>query len=258
MTPDLRLYAWAGGVWLAALLCLAVPAGTGALLAVVAAAALAALWVLRRARRRPAGPGRAELWAAVATALLAGVVCGAAVTAARVATRDAPALHRLASERAVVHAELAVSDDPRPLAGAPGQYLIPTRTRWIDAGHQRVTAHVRLLVLGADRSWASLLPGTVVQVDGRLAAARGGDLTAAVLTVAGAPRVTGAAPWSQRAAGSLRSGLVRACAPLPAGPRGLLPGLVVGDTSRLPAEVADEFRATGLTHLVAVSGANAS
>ncbi|HWB36297.1 MAG TPA: ComEC/Rec2 family competence protein, partial [Rugosimonospora sp.] len=57
-------------------------------------------------------------------------------------------------------------------------------------------------------------------------------------------------------AGRLRAGLVRACAPLPAEPGGLLPGLVVGDTSHLPATVVTDFTATGMTHLVAVSGAN--
>jgi competence protein ComEC len=35
-----------------------------------------------------------------------------------------------------------------------------------------------------------------------------------------------------------------------------LPGLVIGDTSRLDPAVEEEFRQTGLTHLTAVSGAN--
>ena len=38
--------------------------------------------------------------------------------------------------------------------------------------------------------------------------------------------------------------------------RGLVAGLVDGDTSQLPAQTADDFRAAGLTHLVAVSGSN--
>src|ERR671920_269246 len=38
--------------------------------------------------------------------------------------------------------------------------------------------------------------------------------------------------------------------------RGLLPGLVDGDVSRLPASVKDDFRSVGLTHLTAVSGTN--
>src|SRR5690606_21399194 len=42
----------------------------------------------------------------------------------------------------------------------------------------------------------------------------------------------------------------------PDDPGGLLPGLVVGDTSALPSHVEDDFRATGMTHLTAVSGSN--
>ncbi len=84
----------------------------------------------------------------------------------------------------------------------------------------------------------------------------GGDLTAAVLTATGAPDLAGRPSWPQVVAGRLRAGLQAACHPLPAEPGGLLPGLVIGDTSRLDPGLAEEFRATGLTHLVAVSGAN--
>ena len=38
--------------------------------------------------------------------------------------------------------------------------------------------------------------------------------------------------------------------------RGLVAGLVDGDTTQLPADVSDEFKVAGLTHLSAVSGAN--
>ncbi|HSP37824.1 MAG TPA: DNA internalization-related competence protein ComEC/Rec2, partial [Frankiaceae bacterium] len=60
----------------------------------------------------------------------------------------------------------------------------------------------------------------------------------------------------QRLAGSLRAGLRKACLRLPADARGLLPGLVVGDTTELPADLADDARSAGLSHLTAVSGAN--
>ncbi len=72
----------------------------------------------------------------------------------------------------------------------------------------------------------------------------------------GAPVRLGAPSALQRAAGRLRAGLQQACAPLPDEPGGLLPGLVVGDTSRLPDAVEEDFRATGMTHLNAVSGSN--
>lgn len=56
----------------------------------------------------------------------------------------------------------------------------------------------------------------------------------------------------------MRAGLRQAAAGLPAQPRGLLPGLVDGDTSQLDPVLADRFRVAGLTHLVAVSGTNCS
>jgi competence protein ComEC len=101
-----------------------------------------------------------------------------------------------------------------------------------------------------------LLPGQRLTARGRLAPPRGGDLTAGVLSAVGPPVLRAAPPSSQRVAGALRAGLQRACAPLPDEPGGLLPGLVVGDTSRLPPTVEEDFFATGMTHLNAVSGSN--
>ena len=48
----------------------------------------------------------------------------------------------------------------------------------------------------------------------------------------------------------------RALASLPPERAGLLVGMALGDTSLLPAELEGDFRAAGLTHLMAVSGAN--
>ena len=73
----------------------------------------------------------------------------------------------------------------------------------------------------------------------------------------GPPALVGGPTRVQRSAGSLRAGL-RAASGRPArrDERGLLPGLVVGDTSRVPPIWSPRCRRTGLTHLVAVSGAN--
>ncbi|MFD4182496.1 ComEC/Rec2 family competence protein [Rhodococcus sp. NPDC058514] len=67
------------------------------------------------------------------------------------------------------------------------------------------------------------------------------------------------APWTQRAAGAVRDRFAAAAqSALPPDAAGLLPGLVVGDTSALPGGVRDDFTAAGLSHLTAVSGANIS
>jgi competence protein ComEC len=248
---DLRLAGTAAGSWLAALAGLYLSARTGAVVAGTAAV-LAGLtgWASR------------HRWRWVAVGVLLGVVCGAASTAVQVGLRDAPPLPELARVHATVHMRLTVSDDPRPVRRAgrgPAAYVVPASASAVAVTGQPPTrVSVGVLVLATDPAWRALLPGTAVGATGRLEPAQGGDLDAAVLSVSGPPDEVGAAPWSQRAAGALRAGLRHACAGLPAEPGGLLPGLVDGDTSGLTPAVADDFRATGMTHLVAVSGANVS
>ncbi|MGH2810546.1 MAG: ComEC/Rec2 family competence protein, partial [Actinomycetota bacterium] len=59
------------------------------------------------------------------------------------------------------------------------------------------------------------------------------------------------------AANALRRQITRAVgASLPRGRGGLLLGLLIGDESRVPAVTTENFRAAGLSHLTAVSGAN--
>jgi competence protein ComEC len=251
---DLRLAGLALATWLSALggLYLTAPAGAAVATLATVLAALVAAARLRWDRPRRGG------W--IAVAVLLGVVCGAGATAARVATRDAPALAQLAESRATVTAAVVIRDDPRLVARATGRptYLVPADLRWISdrADEPRLVTSARVLVMGGHAAWSEQLPGQVLLIEGRLAPARGGDLRAAVLSTSEAPIAMGRASWAQRAAGSLRAGLQRACAGLPAAPGGLLPGLVVGDTSRLDPAVEDDFRATGLTHLCAVSGVN--
>ncbi|MFF0155330.1 ComEC/Rec2 family competence protein [Micromonospora sp. NPDC005203] len=256
--PDLRLAGLAVAAWLTALAGLHL--GTRSLLLVAGVAAIlttcAALHLLDRLGR-PRATARRYGWIAVAVGL--GVVCAGAATAARLAIRDAPPIRALAEQRALVTAEVVVRDDPRPIrsAGRPGMLLVPSELiRLTGPDGRRLHASVRLLVLAADPAWRGLLPGQRVTTDGRLGVPRGGDLTAAVLSTNDPPERHGASSWPQRAAGTLRAGLQRACAPLPDDPGGLLPGLIVGDTSRLPPSVEEDFQATGMTHLNAVSGSN--
>lgn len=61
---------------------------------------------------------------------------------------------------------------------------------------------------------------------------------------------------TQRFAGRLRAGLREATDGLPADARALLPGLVVGDTSRITPELDEAFKETDLAHTLAVSGSN--
>lgn len=107
--------------------------------------------------------------------------------------------------------------------------------------------------------WRRLLPSTRIRVTARAAPAlMAADRTAALLrvTAVGPPTVVAPPSALQRLAGSLRAGLREATDGLSPDARALLPGLVVGDTSRVSADLDDAFRATDLTHLLAVSGSN--
>ena len=64
----------------------------------------------------------------------------------------------------------------------------------------------------------------------------------------------GAAPW--RAANRFRALLTRGAAHLPEPTRSLYGGFVLGDARGQGVEVVDDFRASGLTHLLVVSGQN--
>lgn len=286
--PDLRLAGFAVATWLAALTCLHLSARVGLLLAATGLAGAVAVGAVghRRAKSEMSGPvgsppgaarlramapggagpghppeaGRGTLWW-VCVAVLLGVGCGAVATAARVSVREAGPLVALVDAGAFVRADLVVRDDPRALRGRPGlppTYLVAVDLIAVRSEQPPVTLRLdaRALVLGSGPGWRSLLPGQRASVTGKLLAPQGGDLRAAVLSVKQAPTLHGRPPWVQRAAGTLRAGLQRACKPLPDQVGGLLPGLVVGDTSRLDPALEEDFRTTGLTHLNAVSGAN--
>ena len=252
--PDLRLAGFAVAAWLSALAALYLAARPGILLGAAALAAAALVAALGPRIPVPA----AVRW--IGLAVLLGVGCGAGVTGARVTVREASPLVVLVRSGDPVRVEAVVRDDPRALHGSPNMpptYLVGIDLRSVRAeGAAPLRLSARALVLGSDPGWRGLLPGQQVAVEGKLLAPRAGDLGAAVVSARAAPELIGRPPWAQRAAGVLRAGLQRACEPLPDDAGGLLPGLVVGDTSRLDPALSDGFRTTGMTHLMAVSGAN--
>ncbi len=102
----------------------------------------------------------------------------------------------------------------------------------------------------------AVMAGRPVQFAARIGRPTRNDLTVAVLNVAGRPRM-GRAGAVQRAAHTVRSRFAAAVQEvLPGEQAAMLPALVLGDTSAVTADTGREFRAAGMTHLMAVSGAN--
>ncbi|MFE4972811.1 ComEC/Rec2 family competence protein [Kitasatospora sp. NPDC056651] len=168
-----------------------------------------------------------------------------------------------------VEVELTVTGDPkiRTSRGGTvgGQTLLTVAavvdrvTLLPDGRTTRTRTPATVMARGAESgSWQRLLPSQRLAAEAEVRPPGEGHDTesAALLVVHGPPRQLAPPSLPQRIAGHLREGLRTATDGLPADARGLLPGLVVGDTSRLPDDLDDAFRATDLVHLVAVSGAN--
>lgn len=207
------------------------------------------------------------------TAAAAALLCAAAGAASaglhRADARQGP-VPGLAAQFARIDADITLTSDARRTSPrVRGDHSTPVSlllnadiVRLVRPGGAAVRLRTPVLVIvtpgGALAQWEQLLPSTRLRVSGRLAPPlRGGERATAVLRAErGPPRVVGRPTRLQRTAGGLRAGLRTATEDLGPDARALLPGLVVGDTTRVTPELHEAFRATDLTHLMAVSGAN--
>ena len=197
---------------------------------------------------------------AVLACLAAGLMVGS-LAALRLSTGP---LSDLAGERAVATLEVRVQGDAkvfpqrgvRPPVAFVGASLLDAESRGA-AFRQRVP--VTLSASGEKVAWLADLPsGATVQVVGRLGSPDPGDPVAATVSLTSTPTLVAPPGWLDRGINHFRDGLRGAMGWSRPQPAGLLPSLVVGDTSGLDPTLQESFRATGLTHLTAVSGTNLS
>ncbi|MEL7974528.1 ComEC/Rec2 family competence protein [Isoptericola sp. F-RaC21] len=197
------------------------------------------------ARWRGAGPRGAGMHAVLALACLAAVALGVHAQAAR----QAP-LRALAGQGA--HADLVgrVASEARPAVFGDGE-------RWLVSVRQATARGIASATAGLVEVTADAPAprfGATVAVSGVLRPVAGGDGPLARLAAAG-PVAERAPPSALlRATHTLRSALLDVTEPLSAQARGLVPGVAVGDTSRVPEDVDEAMRVTSLTHVTAVSG----
>ena len=228
---------------------------------VVAAGCLAAtcLWTARPLRRR-GGSGVAAGLLVLGLLLVAG---GAAASVRATAVRGG-ALVGWVGRPGRVEVVGAVAEEPRRLRYG-GRWVVLTVDRVRLGGRTRRTRERAGVVLGRGGGVDRLGVGDRLRVRASVARARWGDalgrrppvvLRHPVIEERAPPRgaVGGAA---LRASEAVRDAARRrALASLAPERAGLLVGMALGDTSLLPAALEGEFRAAGLTHLMAVSGAN--
>lgn len=209
-------------------------------------------------------PRRMPLLSAAGALLLAGLLVGGPLAVVLLGSAHDP-LRAAAEAGGEAVARVELTDRPRPVRtegyanqrGSGQAVVVGATVQAVQVGRIPLASKGRVLLVAPSARWSELLPGQQVTVSGSLTPARSGELTVAVLQVRGPPSAVSAAPWWQRAAASVRAGLRAACGVLEPEEAGLLPGLVVGDTTGMSRRVEEEFRDAGMSHLTAVSGANA-
>jgi competence protein ComEC len=195
------------------------------------------------------------VWAALAAAATSLVLLA---SGSHALAREAGPVAALAEQRSVVLGTGIVASEPVVRTGRTGQTaVLQVLLTEVSGRGQQSRVRTPVLVL-ADEDWAGLRWRERIEVRGRLEPAQPADEAVAVLRPMSSPRVVGRAGAIARGAEHLRAGLREAAAPLPADARGLLPALVIGDTSRTPEDLTEAMLATGMTHLSAVSGDIAS
>ncbi|MGZ6733468.1 MAG: DNA internalization-related competence protein ComEC/Rec2 [Nocardioides sp.] len=238
--PLIGLCAWAGGL-LAALA--AHQPGAAVAAGVVALGGATAMAV-----RRPAL--RATAVGAIAVLLVVLAVAGFRTLQIR---HDPVA--RLAQRGAEVQVVAVVTSDPRTIVEAHGtRQLLRAQVRVVTGRGHTFSVRAPVVLLG-DRAWAHVPLGETVATSGRLVAADEPDTAALVLADADPRRLDGPDLWWQASA-QLRAAVRASVAGRPDPERGIVPALVDGDESGVDDAISDDFRTTGLTHLLAVSGTN--
>ncbi|MFV2194680.1 ComEC/Rec2 family competence protein [Nocardiopsis sp. LOL_012] len=221
-----------------------------------------AAWVFAAA----AGCGAAALLYTrghLALTVAAVLVCSATVAAVagvHVHRATGGVTARAAAQERTAEFQAEVVETARARAGTarPGraEWVLRARTSRVREDGRTHAAHAEVVLLASGEGWRALLPGQSFRARGVFLPAEDDPLTSALVLVRGPPRETGPPSGLQTFAERVRSGLREAASGLPQPERGLLPALVVGDVSEVPEGTTEDFRATGMTHLLTVSGAN--
>lgn len=197
-------------------------------------------------------------WLALAGALALLVALGAG--AMRVWAAGWGPVPEWAAQSAVVTIDARVAGGRVTDSGRGGPLWIADATligvsgrgeQWMSGTTVRLTASGDLVA-----AWAGVPAGARIRAAARLSPAAPEDAVSAWARAREVPALVAPPGPIDAAVSEVRAGLRAAVEGLPAGPRALVPALVVGDTDGMPEQLRTDFRTTGLTHLTAVSGAN--
>ena len=200
--------------------------------------------------------------------MLIGIGVGMLAVGVHLVALTAPPVAEWVRSGATASVEAVITADPQqrlmgyqPVWGAAALVEVPASTSSVTARGHRV--QVALPVLIRSDSAVSLPPvGSTVRVEGRLSRSR--EVGRAFVVTVAAP--TARAPQRVQTirppgvldgvANAMRDGLQASTSTVNPRAGALVAGLAIGDESAQSALLADQMRASGLSHLTAVSGGN--
>ncbi|WP_417562622.1 ComEC/Rec2 family competence protein [Microbacterium sp.] len=258
---DLRLVPVAGGGWAAAGFAVLVPdAASAAALALWACALVLTACTARhavRSRTTPAAPhprGRAGTAWAIAAVTVAIAAAAASSVALALPQRDAAAHLAVSGGRAVTVHATVVGKAQRT---ATGDLMYDAVAHRVDIGTAAHPVDVPISVRDAGTGSGSGPDiGSEIDVQGTASVAQPDHRAVLVVRAAHGVTVTRAATGVVAASAGMRHALAQAVRGLPEPGAGLIPGLAVGDTGGVSAQLDAQMKASSLSHLTAVSGAN--
>jgi len=158
-------------------------------------------------------------------------------------------ISRFFMQSATITAEV-VTD---PSKTSTGNYSFIARAVLVNNSSIHYKLRVPIRVMTSKQSVTTLLPGQRFSAQGRIVASKEARVAALVVIKDDFHILTPPSRWAS-ALGAIRLGLRSLSGDGNAG--ALIPGMVLGDTSKQSVEFKNSMRRSGLTHLVAVSGAN--
>lgn len=248
---DLRVLLAAAAWWLSTVVALL--EGMGLVVTVVVAAAGATLvtsMALGHANR-----GRLlRFWMPTLLVVAVAMLCAAGVTAAHDHAARSGILADLASARATATIRGTVASYPNP---AGERVLRRLRVETVEGRGQVSRAHASVMLLGDEELSRLNLDETII-VDVRLEPQGRASREIAWATVIGRATVVEPAGPLSRWIAVRASHMMGHLADETPQVQGLVPGLAIGDDSRIPEDRGEALAAVNLTHLTAVSGAHVS
>ncbi|WGW13870.1 ComEC/Rec2 family competence protein [Saxibacter everestensis] len=255
---DLRLAPSAVACWAAA--AWAVGAGFPAAVLVAASCAAAGLLLLCGSLLRR---GALPWWGRTVPAVCVVLLTGSLVIASSAVHNRIRAPPDLTKQLALQRSYAVQMEVARPPETAPtpdrfsgrDRTVVTVRLTAIDGRPAMSDLRTPVTVL-AGSSWKSVRSGQTLRARVKFSVLDPGGAAVALAFPDGPPVVITEPDGYHRTTERLRSGLRSSATVLPADARGLLPGLVVGDTAGLDAGLEEAMKRTGMTHLTAVSGSN--